>query len=52
MSEGTDVGWRDVGAVVKASAEKRLGRLLLMAYTLLAVFGLAAIAVSILMMRC
>lgn len=38
------VGLRDVWAVVKASAEKRLGKPLLRAYLVLALFGVAAIA--------
>jgi len=47
----TSVGCPDVWAVIKASAEKRLGKPLLKAYFLLAVFGIVVIAVAFLVMR-
>ena len=45
------VGWPDVWAVIKASAERRLGKPLLKAYFLLAVFGLVVVAAALLVMR-
>jgi hypothetical protein len=45
------VGWRDVWAVVKVSAEKRLGRPLLVAYLVLAIVGAIGVIASILAMR-
>jgi hypothetical protein len=47
----TAVRWPDVWAVIKASAEKRLGKPLLKAYFFLAVFGIVVIAVALLIMR-
>jgi hypothetical protein len=49
--ERATVGWRDVGAVVKASAQKRLGRPLLVAYLVLAIVGAIGVVASILAMR-
>ena len=43
MDQRTAIGWRDVWAVVKASAERRLGKPLLRAYLLLAVFGVVVV---------
>ncbi len=45
------VGWPDVWAVIKASAERRLGKPLLKAYVFLAVFGIVVVAVALLVMR-
>jgi hypothetical protein len=45
------VGWPDVWAVIKASAERRLGKPLLKAYFFLAVFGIVVVAVALLVMR-
>jgi hypothetical protein len=45
------VGWQDVWAVIKASAERRLGKPLLNAYFFLAVFGIVVVAVAIIVMR-
>jgi len=42
------VAWRDVWAVVKASAERRLGKPLLVAYLVLSLVKVAVIAVSVL----
>lgn len=44
--ERATIGWRDVWAIVRASAEKRLGRPLLVAYLVLAIFGVVVVAVS------
>jgi hypothetical protein len=49
--EQATVGWRDVWAVVRASAEKRLGRPLLMAYLMLALVGIAVVAGAVFVMR-
>jgi hypothetical protein len=49
--ERATVGWRDVWAVIKTSAEERLGRPLLVAYLVLAIFGIAVVAVSVLVMH-
>ena len=51
MGPQRPVGWSDVWSVVKASALHRLGKPLLVAYALLAVFGLVVVAVSLLVMR-
>lgn len=51
MELGRPAGWADVWAVVKASALKRIGKPLLVLYAGLAVFGLVAVALSILAMR-
>jgi hypothetical protein len=51
MSERKEVGWRDVWTVVKESAERRLGKPLLIAYLVLAIVGAAGVAVSLLAMR-
>ena len=45
------VGWQDVWAVVKASAQRRLGKPLLVAYLVLALVGLTVVAVSIAVMH-
>jgi hypothetical protein len=45
------IGWPDVWAVVKESAERRLGKPLLKAYFFLAVFGIVVISVSIVVMH-
>jgi hypothetical protein len=45
------VTWLDVWLVVKASALKRLGKPLLLAYLGLAVMGALGVAASVLMMR-
>jgi hypothetical protein len=49
--ERVSAGWRDVWAVVKASAEGRLGKRLLLVYLVLAVVGAVSVAVSLLAMR-
>jgi hypothetical protein len=41
----------DVWTVIKASAEKRLGKPLLLAYLLFAVFGAVIVAISVLVAR-
>jgi hypothetical protein len=46
--ERATVGWRDVLAVVKTSAIQRLGMPLLLTYLVLALFGIAVVAVSLL----
>jgi hypothetical protein len=51
VDQRTAIGWRDVWAVVKSSAERRLGKPLLRAYVLLAVFGFAVVAGCIAIMR-
>jgi hypothetical protein len=51
MKPRTEVRWTDVWAVIKASAEKRLGRPLLKTYLLLAVFGIVTVAASIIVMH-
>jgi hypothetical protein len=45
------VGWPDAWAVIKASAERRLGKPLLTAYFFLAVFGIMVVVVSMVVMR-
>jgi hypothetical protein len=45
------VGLRDVWLVVKASAERRLGKPLLLMYLVLAIAGAGSVAVSLLAMR-
>jgi hypothetical protein len=45
------VGWRDAWAVVKASAERRMGKPLLRAYLFLAVFGTVVVAGCIVIMH-
>jgi hypothetical protein len=42
---------RDVWTVIRSSAERRLGKRLLMAYLFLALFGLLVIAGSLVVMR-
>jgi hypothetical protein len=49
--EWTTVGWRDVWVAVKASAERRLGKPLLLMYLVLAIAGALAVAASLLAMR-
>jgi hypothetical protein len=51
MDRRAAVGWPDVWAVIKASAERRLGKSLLKAYFFLAVFGIVVVAVALLVMR-
>jgi hypothetical protein len=51
MRHVAPVGWREVWDAVRASAVTRLGKLLLLAYLLLAVVGLIAVAVTWLVMR-
>jgi hypothetical protein len=45
------VGLRDIWAVIEASAERRLGRPLLMAYLFLALFGILVVGGSLIAMR-
>jgi hypothetical protein len=51
VDQRTAIGWQDVWAVVRASAERRLGRPLLKAYLFLAVFGIVVVAICIVIMR-
>jgi hypothetical protein len=51
MKPGTEVRWSDLWAVIKASAEMRLGRPLIKTYLLLAICGAVAVAVSIVVMH-
>ena len=51
MDQRTAIGWRDVWAVIKASADRRLGKPLLKAYMLLAVVGIVVVAVSVVIMH-
>ncbi len=51
MKSRTEVRWMDAWTVVKASAEQRLGRPLLKTYLLLAVAGVVAVAISVVIMR-
>jgi hypothetical protein len=51
MDRRTAVGWPHVWAVIKTSAERRLGKPLLKAYFFLAVFGIVVVAASLLVMR-
>jgi hypothetical protein len=51
VDQRTAIGWPEVWAVIKASAERRLGKPLLKAYLLLAVFGIVVIAVCIVVMH-
>jgi hypothetical protein len=46
--ERGNVGWRELWAVVKTSAERRIGRPLLVAYFVLALVGVVVVAVSVL----
>jgi hypothetical protein len=46
--ERPTVGWRDVWTVVKTSAERWIGRPVLVAYLVLALVGIAVVAVSVL----
>lgn len=46
-----EIGRPDVWAVIKASAERRLGQPLLKVYFFLAVFGVVVVAVSIVIMH-
>ena len=50
MNQPAAVGWPDVWAVAKASAERRLGRPLLATYAVLALFGLTVVAISVVVM--
>jgi hypothetical protein len=45
------IGWRDVWVVVKSSAERRLGKPLLMAYLFLALFGIAVVVACFVIMH-
>jgi hypothetical protein len=45
------LGWRDAWAVIRTSAENRLGRPLLAAYALLALVGLAVVGISVVLMH-
>jgi hypothetical protein len=45
------VGWRDVWAALRQSAERRLGRPLLLLYLAMAVVGIATVAASLIAMR-
>ena len=45
------IGWQEVWSVIKASAVRRLGKPLLWTYFYLAVFGIVAVALCILVMR-
>ena len=47
MDRRAAIGWPDVWAVIRASAERRLGRSLLKMYALLAAFGIVVVAVSV-----
>jgi hypothetical protein len=49
--ERVRIGWRDVCLVIKESAERRLGKPLLVMYLVLAVAGAVSVAVSLLAMR-
>jgi hypothetical protein len=51
VDQRTAIGWRDVWAVIKASADRRLGKPLLKAYMLLAVVGIVVVAVSVVIMH-
>ena len=51
MNERANVGWRDVWTIVKESAERRLGKPLLLLYLALAIVGAIGVAVSLLAMR-
>jgi hypothetical protein len=45
------IAWRDVWRVIATSAERRLGRPLLLTYLALALVGLGAVVVSVVVMR-
>jgi hypothetical protein len=45
-------GWRDVGAVVKASVLRRLGKPLLRWYAVLLVIGVIVVGASVFVMHC
>ena len=47
----TAIGWREGWVVVKSSAERRLGKPLLMAYLFLALFGIVVVVVCIVIMH-
>jgi len=51
VNQGGAQGWRDIAAVVKASAVSRLGRPLFAIYALLALVGLAVVGISIVLMH-
>jgi hypothetical protein len=51
VDQRTAIGLRDVWAVLRSSAERRLGKPLLMAYLFIALFGLLAIGGSLVVMR-
>ena len=51
MRDSQRVGWREVWGIVKASAERRLGRALLLLYLALALIGVAIVAISIAVMH-
>jgi len=47
----TAIGWPEVWAVIKASAERRLGKPLLKVYLFLALFGIVVVLVCIVIMH-
>lgn len=51
MDQRRAIGWRDVWVVVKSSAERRLGKPLLMAYLFLALFGIAVVVACFVIMH-
>jgi hypothetical protein len=51
VDERATVGWGDVFAVVRSSAERRLGRPLLVAYLVLAIFGIAVVVACVVVMH-
>jgi hypothetical protein len=51
VDQRTAIGWRDAWVVIKASAERRLGKPLLKAYLLLTVFGIVVVAGCIVIMH-
>jgi hypothetical protein len=51
VNKRTAVGLRDIWAVIEASAERRLGKPLLMAYLFLALFGILVVGGSLVVVR-
>jgi hypothetical protein len=51
VDQRTGVGSRNVWAVIRSSAEKRLGKPLLMAYLFIALFSLLVVGGSLVVMR-
>jgi hypothetical protein len=45
------IGWAEVWAVIKASALQRIGRRLLLAHLVLALFGVVVVTISIVVMQ-